>query len=632
MATKLDISELDFDAVKANLKTYLSSQTEFSDYDFEGSGMSVLLDVLAYNTHYLGYNANMLANEMFLDSADLRSSVVSLAKTVGYTPTSATSSTADIKVVVNGATGASLTMTRGTKFTTTVNSQSYTFVNNADVSIAPIDGVYTFSSITLYEGSLLTFKYTVDTTDTEQRFIIPNDNTDTNTLTVKIQESSSDSTTAVYKKVTGITEIDSSSKKFFLQEIENQKFEVYFGDGVLSKALSDGNIVILQYVVTNKFASNGASVFTSSGAIDTVTDITVTTVNSASGGTEGETLDSIKLNAPLDYAAQGRCVTSEDYKLFAKKLFPQAQAVMVFGGESGSFDPSLGVISTASYGRVYISIKSTTGNNLTEVQKVQLINDFQKYNVASITPVIIDPEITYIILDVSFKYNSNKTTKEKSTLVSNVTTTITNFNNNELKSFNNVFRHSYFTGLIDDTDTSILNNITNVTLAKKITPTLNTAAGYNMYFNNALYNPHAEHNKSIGGIITSSGFLVSGDATNEQFFDDDGDGNLRRYYFVGVVKTYSDETAGTIDYSTGHIKINSLNITSISDVDDVTSTTIRITSIPDSKDIVPVRNQILEIDMTNTTVTGEIDTIAVGSTGASSSYTTSTSFTPTKSY
>jgi hypothetical protein len=472
----------------------------------------------------------------------------------------------------------------------------------------------------------------VDSSDVNQRFILTDKRSDTTTLTVKVQTSSSDSTTTTHTKASDISTLTSSSEVYFLQEVEAQKFEVYFGDGVLSKSLSDGNIVILQYVVTNKSASNGASVFTSSGAIDTVTDITVTTVNRASGGTEGETLNSIKLNAPLDYAAQGRCVTSEDYKLFAKKLFPQTQAVMVFGGESGSFDPSLGVISTASYGRVYISIKSTTGNNLTEAQKVQLVSDFQKYNVASITPVIIDPEITYIILNVSFKYNSNKTTKEKSTLVSNVTTTITDFNDNKLKSFNNVLRHSQLSSLIDDTDSSILNNITNVTLSKKITPTLNTATGYNVYFNNALYNPHSEHNKPGGGITTSSGFLVSGDATNEQFFDDDGDGNLRRYYFVGTVRTYSDETAGIIDYSTGHIKVNSLNITSISDVDAVASTTIRITSIPDSKDIVPVRNQILEIDMTNTTVTGEIDTIAVGSTGASSSYTTSTSYTPTKSY
>jgi len=629
---RLDITEFDFDDVKVNLKTFLKAQTEFKDYDFEGSGMNILLDTLAYNTHYLGFNMNMLANEMFMDSSSLRSSIVSHAKTLGYEVDSARAPFAEVNVVLNDSSKTTATMTAGTKFNTTVDKVDYQFVNIADVTANNTGLEIPFNNLKIYEGTYVTVKYTVDSSDVNQRFILTDKRSDTTTLTVKVQTSSSDSTTATYTKASDISTLTSSSEVYFLQEVEAQKFEVYFGDGVLSKALSDGNIVILQYVVTNKTASNGASVFTSSGAIDTVTDITVTTVNRASGGTEGETLDSIKLNAPLDYAAQGRCVTSEDYKLFAKKLFPQTQAVMVFGGESGSFDPSLGVISTASYGRVYISIKSTTGNNLTEAQKVQLISDFQKYNVASITPVIIDPEITYIILDVSFKYNSNKTTKEKSTLVSNVTTTITNYNNNELKSFNNVFRHSQFLSLIDNTDSSILNNITNVTLSKKITPTLNTAVGYNVYFNNVLYNPHSEHNKSAGGITTSSGFFVSGDTTNEQFFDDDGNGILRRYYLVGGVRTYGDETAGTIDYSTGDIKINSLNIISISDVDDVTSTTIRITSIPDSKDIVPVRNQILEIDMTNTTVTGEIDTIAVGATGASSSYTTSTSYTSTKSY
>jgi len=608
---RLDITEFDFDDVKVNLKTFLKAQTEFKDYDFEGSGMNILLDTLAYNTHYLGFNMNMLANEMFMDSSSLRSSIVSHAKTLGYEVDSARAPFAEVNVVLNDSSKTTATMTAGTKFNTTVDKVDYQFVNIADVTANNTGLEIPFNNLKIYEGTYVTVKYTVDSSDVNQRFILTDKRSDTTTLTVKVQTSSSDSTTATYTKASDISTLTSSSEVYFLQEVEAQKFEVYFGDGVLSKALSDGNIVILQYVVTNKTASNGASVFTSSGAIDTVTDITVTTVNRASGGTEGETLDSIKLNAPLDYAAQGRCVTSEDYKLFAKKLFPQTQAVMVFGGESGSFDPSLGVISTASYGRVYISIKSTTGNNLTEAQKVQLISDFQKYNVASITPVIIDPEITYIILDVSFKYNSNKTTKEKSTLVSNVTTTIS---------------------LIDNTDSSILNNITNVTLSKKITPTLNTAVGYNVYFNNVLYNPHSEHNKSAGGITTSSGFFVSGDTTNEQFFDDDGNGILRRYYLVGGVRTYGDETAGTIDYSTGDIKINSLNIISISDVDDVTSTTIRITSIPDSKDIVPVRNQILEIDMTNTTVTGEIDTIAVGATGASSSYTTSTSYTSTKSY
>jgi len=629
---RLQVTEFDFDNVKANLKTFLKAQTEFKDYNFEGAGMNILLDTLAYNTHYLGFNMNMLANEMFIDSSSLRSSIVSHAKTLGYEVDSPRAPIAEVNVVLNDTSNSTATMVAGTKFNTKVDNVDYQFVNVNEITASNTGVEIPFNNLKIYEGTYVTVRYVVDSSDVNQRFILTDKRSDTSTLTVKVQNSSSDSTTTTYTKASDISTLTSESEVYYLQEVEAQKFEVYFGDDVLSKALSDGNIVILQYVVTNKSASNGASVFTSTGAIDTITDISVTTVERASGGTEGETLNSIKLNAPLDYAAQGRCVTSEDYKLFAKKLFPQTQAVMVFGGESGSYDPSLGVTSTASYGRVYISIKSTTGNNLTDAQKIQLVSDFKKYNVASITPVVIDPEITYVILNVSFKYNSNKTTKEKSTLESNVTTTISDFNDNKLKSFNNVLRHSQLSGLIDETDSSILNSVTNVTLAKKFTPTLNTATEYNVYFSNALYNPHSEHNKSAGGIITSSGFLVSGDATNEQFFDDDGDGNLRRYYIDGAVRTYSDETAGTVDYSTGHITINSLNITSISDVDGVSSTTIRITSISSSKDIVPVLNQILEIDMMNTTVTGEMDTIAVGSTGASSSYTTSTSYTPTKSF
>ena len=267
MATKLEISQLDFDGIKDNLKTFLSQQDEFTDYDFEGSGMNVLLDVLAYNTHYLGYNANMLANEMYLDSADQRSSVVSLAKQVGYTPKSAVSSTATIDVVVNGGSGSSITMSRGTKFTTTVDGTNYSFVNNADISISPIDGVYKFSNLDIYEGTYLNYKYTANTTDTDQRFIIPNDNVDTTTLTVKVQESSSDSTTNTYKLATGITTLDSTSKVYFLQEVENGRFEVYFGDGVLGEAIADGNIVILDYITCNLDEPNGATSFTLNGTV-----------------------------------------------------------------------------------------------------------------------------------------------------------------------------------------------------------------------------------------------------------------------------------------------------------------------------------------------------------------------------
>jgi len=618
MATKLNISELDFDAIKANLKTYLSSQTEFSDYDFEGSGMSVLLDVLAYNTHYLGYNANMLANEMFLDSADLRSSVVSLAKAVGYTPTSATSSTADIKAVVNNATGTSLTMTRGTKFTTTVNSQSYTFVNNADVSISPDDGVYTFDPLVIYEGSLLTFKYTVDTTDTEQRFIIPNDNTDTTTLTVKIQNSSSDSTTAAYTPATGITELDDTSKKFFLQEIENQKFEVYFGDGVLGKAVADGNIVILEYVVTNRDAANGASTFALSGNIGGFSDVTITTNSNASGGTGPESISSIKYNAPRDYSAQDRAVTADDYKTLVKSLYANAQAVQVWGGEDHS---------TPNYGKVYISIKAKSGANLTVATKNSLVTDLKRYAVASVTPTIIDPETTYLQLNSSFKFNSSLTTKDVTTLQTNVLSTISSYNTDTLQNFTGMFRHSALGKNIDATDSSILSNVTTVKMYKTFTPTLNSALKYTISYNNAFYNPHSEHNKTAGGIVSSTGFKINDDSsTNEHFLDDDGAGNVRVYYLSGTTRIYTSSTYGTIDYTTGEIILTSAHITSISNVDGAASTKVRVFAKPDSNDVVPVRNQVLSIDTTNSTITGSVDEIESGSSQAGTTYTTTSSY------
>ena len=367
MATKLEISELDFDGIKSNLKTFLSQQDEFTDYDFEGSGMSVLLDVLAYNTHYLGYNANMLANEMYLDSADLRSSVVSLAKQVGYTPTSCTSSTATIDVLVNNASGASLTMSRGTKFTTTVDGQSYSFVNNADVSITPTDGVYKFSNLTVYEGSYLNYKYTVNTSDIDQRFIVPNDSVDTTTLTVKVQESSSDATTNTYTLATGITELDATSKVYFLQEVEGGRFEVYFGDGVLGKAVADGNIVILDYINCNRDAPNGATTFSLSGTIGGFSSATVTTVSNASGGTGLESINSIKYNAPRDYTAQDRAVTTEDYKTLVKSLYANAQAVQVYGGEDAA---------TPDYGKVYISIKAKSDRKSTRLNSSHGYNSY----------------------------------------------------------------------------------------------------------------------------------------------------------------------------------------------------------------------------------------------------------------
>ena len=618
MATKLDISKLDFDGIKDNLKTFLTQQDEFTDYDFEGAGMNILLDTLAYNTHYLAYNANMLANEMYLDSADQRTSVVSLAKQVGYTPKSAVSSTARIDVVVNNASGASLTMTRGTQFTTTVDGTNYSFVNNADISISPVDGVYKFSNLDIYEGTYLNYKYTANTSDTDQRFIIPNDNVDTTTLTVKVQESASDSTTNTYKLASGITGIDSTSKVYFLQEIEDGRFEVYFGDGVLGEAIADGNIVILDYITCNRAEANGASAFTLSGSIGNFSNVTITTLNNAANGDNPETIKSIKYNAPRDYSSQDRAVTADDYKVLVKSLYANAQSVQVYGGEDAA---------TPDYGKVYISIKAKSGSNLTEITKVSLVQSLKSFAVASVTPVIIDPETTFIILETTFKYDSSLTTKDVSTLETNVINAISSYNTDTLENFTGMFRYSAVGKTIDDADTSILSNITKVKMYKYITPTLSSGLKYTLSFNNAFYNPHSGHNSSAGGVVSSTGFKINNDSsTNEHFLDDDGAGNIRVYYLSGTVRVYTDSSFGTVNYTTGEIILTSANITSISNVDGAASTQIRVTTIPSSNDIIPVRNQVLEIDTANSTISGSVDEIESGSSQAGTTYTTTSSY------
>ena len=628
---RLEVTEFDFDDVKDNLKTFLGAQTEFTDYDFEGSGMSALLDVLAYNTHYLGFNANMLANEMFLDSSSLRSSVVSHAKTLGYVPTSARASKATVDVTLN-TNDTSATMPAGTVFNTTVDDVSYQFSTISDVTKSNTGNTIPFVGVDIYEGSFITTRYTVDSSDVDQRFIITDNRADTTTLTVKVQTSSTDSSSNTFTEATDITQVTTGSNVYFLQEVEAGLFEVYFGDGIIGTALSDDNIVILTYVVSNKTAANGAAIFTNSAAIASVTDIAVATSATSTAGSEPESISSIKYNAPLDFASQGRCVTSEDYKVFAKKYFPNTQSVQVFGGEVGSFDTSLGVVDTPEYGKVFISIKSTTGNNLTATEKSQLVVDLAPFTVASITPVIVDVQTTKLILQIVFKFDSSKTTQTASTLETSISNTLTTFNSNSLGQFEGVFRHSKITGLIDGTDNSITGNITNVTMAHDLSPTIGTATSYTIPFNNKFYNPHDGHNSGMGGVIASTGFKISGDTINDMFFDDNGSGVLRLYYLVAGVRIYQDLTAGTVDYVAGKIVINSINIITISSVDGAASSIIRITATPDSNDIVPVRNQLLEIDFINTTILGEVDTVSTGDSGGGTSYNTTSNYTTPSSY
>ena len=328
---KLRVTELDFDEIKDNLKTFLKNQSEFKDYDFEGSGMSILLDTLAYNTHYMGFNANMLANEMFLDSADLRSSVVSHAKTLGYEPNSCRAPKATIGVALT-TTNSTATMPAGTKFTSTVDGVSYQFVTITSRSASSSGNTINFDNTEIYEGTYVTTKYTVDNSDTEQRFIITDNRADTTTLTVTIQNSSSDTFTTTFTKATDISQLTINSNVYFLQEVEQGRFEVYFGDGVVSKSLTDGNIVILQYVVTNKTAANGANSFSSPSSISGITDIGVTLVAGAAGGAEPESIDSIKLSAPLDFALK-EDVLQETITQYLLKNFFQTHRQFRYGVE-----------------------------------------------------------------------------------------------------------------------------------------------------------------------------------------------------------------------------------------------------------------------------------------------------------
>ena len=613
---KLVVSDYDFEAIKTNLKTFLQGQTQFQDYDFEGSSLNILLDILSYNTHYLAYLANMSTNELYLDSADIRNNIVSLAKMIGYTPSSPRAPMASIDVTLNNATGTSVTMNKGTVFATTVNDTSYQYVTNSDFTITPAAGVYKFSNLPIYEGTLVTFKYTADTTDVDQKFIIPSAKADTSTLLVKVQNSSSDTTTETYSLAGGYNNVTATSKVYFIQEGQDGKYEIYFGDGVNGASLADGNIVILEYIVTNIEDSNGASSFSLSGNIGGFTNVTISTVSSSQGGANSETDESIRLNAPLQYAAQDRAVTTTDYETLVQSIYPNALSVSAWGGEDDE---------TPRYGIVKIGIKAASGSTLTETTKQDIVNKLKPYNVASVSPQIVDPETTSVLLTSTVKYNNSTTTKSSDTLKSEIITAITNYNTNTLQKFDSIYRHSKLTGLIDSVDTSILSNITTIKIRKSFTPILSSSEKYNIYFRNALFNPHSGHNTAAGGILSSTGFKVTG-SDFEMFLDDDGQGNIRRYYLASGIRTYANDTQGTIDYATGEIALNSLNVASISNIRGATSTVVEITVTPNSNDIVPVRDQIVEIDVANSGITVTADTFVGGSADAGVGYTTTSSY------
>ena len=498
-------------------------------------------------------------------------------------------------------------MNAGTAFSTTASGTGYQYVTISDETLTPDNGIMTFSNLALYEGTYVTTTFTVDTSDAEQQFILSNNNIDTATFTVSVQTSSSDSTTTTFTKGNSLVDIKSTTAAYFIQETVDGEWEIYFGDGVVGKALVDGNIITVKYVVTNGADSNGASAFTASGTIGGSSNIVISTVSASSGGAVAENLDSIKYNAPFSYATQNRAVTAADYKAIVPTVYSNVQSIAVWGGEHNS---------PAVYGKIYVSIKPKTGSTLTTATKDSIKTSLADYKIASTTVEVIDPVTIKIIPVINFKYNASATTKSGSDLETLVTTKVNSFSDDDLEQFEGVFRYSKFTGIIDDVDTSILSNITTIKISNALTPTLSTATKYTIDFANALLDPDTNSKN-----LSTTGFVISGN-TNTLYLDDDGAGVVRTYSLSGTTRTYVDTDAGTIDYTTGEIIINSINITSVSNTDG----TITFTAIPSSNDIVPVRNQILEIDSTFMSITGAADTIASGSSNAGTSYTTVTSY------
>ena len=478
MANRLNVTELDFDTIKTNLKNFLRNQSEFTDYDFEGSGLNVLLDVLAYNTHYNAYYLNMIANESFLDSSLLRNSVVSHAKRYGYTPRSASASKAVVNFTVNSgsSTPGSLILPAGYVFLSNlIDNKVYNFVTLNDVSVTKTANNFVFNNLNVYEGSLNFFSFThSQSSNPKQIFAIPDSNIDTSTLRVSVQQSSSNTETIVYNLATDSINLTGDSEAYFLQEGLNQQYEIYFGDDIIGKKIPDGGIVNVTYLSTSGSIANRASSFVGTSTISGFANFAVTTVANSAGGSERETVDQIKFAAPLQFTSQNRAVTKNDYVKLIQQRYPQFAAVNVWGGEENV--PPV-------YGKVFISAKPKLGFEVTDTEKEFFINEVLKpISVLTVTPEFIDVDYNFVKLISTVFYDPTKTNLSINTLQTKVETAITNFANQNLNQFNSIFRSSKMRTDIDDSDNSIISNELEIFLSKRFRPELTSTNSYVLDF------------------------------------------------------------------------------------------------------------------------------------------------------
>ena len=592
-SNKLTITDLEFDQIKTNLKTYLSAQTTFQDYDFEGAGMNVLIDILAYNTHYTGYYANMLGNEMFLDSSSLRDSAVSHAKHLNVIPTPVKTPTAKLNFTFTpSGTPTSLTIAKDTKFTSSINGVSYKFVTNTTTSIPrSTAGTYTTTGVEIKEGKIVNKSYTVDAADTAQRFIIPNANVDTSTLAVTVQNSSSDSTVFTYTdgNAVDVTTIKGTDKVFFLQEVESQKYEITFGDGAVGKQLSDGNIIFIEYIITAGTLANKASVFTAVATVAGLTsaNYTLTTNTDATGGADIQTVESLKFQAPKLYQAQKRATTKDDYKAILLEQRPDIESITVYGGEDA--DP-------VQYGKVFIGVKPIGSNVFSNTAKEDIKTSvLKKSNVVTVIPEIVDPVFYHLLIDTTINYDPITNLTNETTLKTNINTSIQNYFQTNLEKFDQKFRYSKLVQDIDNTNDSIRNNKTTIKYQQRITPAvLNTPVTYTLYFSNSLETASVVSTSFTAtdgntySLVDVSGIIKAAKTTS-------GVVDSPAVYFTLPDGT---ENQGTIDYTTGKIVLNSFRPVTITDA----TSNIKLTVTPsiNNSDITPLREQILTYDVTDT--------------------------------
>ena len=598
------VTNLDFEDVKKSLREFLRSSETFTDYNFEGSVLSQLIDLLAYNTYYSGLNANLVANEVFFDSASVRENVVSLAKLVGYTPRSAKAPKAviNLDIIVNPQTAA-LTLKKGNSFIGSNGDGSFVFSVLSDVTreaYMDANGVrrVTFSNLEIYQGSFLNLQYTVDES-TRQKFIVPSADADIDLLNVVVDEVDFNIPQR-YTSVKNITELNSTDRVYFIQENKNEQFELIFGDGVFGRKLKNLDNIVVEYLVTNKTEGNQCSEFTFTGTLQyagqifTQANPTITVVSESTGGGNPENITSIKYLAPRYYSAQKRAVTVRDYETLIREISPNLESLSVFGGEEA--DPP-------QYGKVFIVAKPFGAETLTTTAKQNLKKDIKEYSILTVIPEVIDPSYLYLDIDSFVYYDNNKSRKNQQEIENAVKNTIVGFGaTNDLNRFNGKFKYSKLVGSIDDADKGITSNITRVRLRKNFPVIPNVFASYEVCYGNRI---------SENTDIISSGFKITGQNSTYVFYLEkvENTNTIAIFRYEGTTKKYFSKNVGSINYEKGEININAININSV--IGDIGY--ISVSVIPKSNDIMALRDLYLSIDPAGVNVSVILDALTSSS-------------------